>query len=99
MPVFLATLGGVLLNIAGSFALRILTSLGISLVTYTGINTTLDWLKGQAIVSIQGLNGDVMGMIGVLQIGTCISIIFSAMTARLLITGFSGDTVKRWVTK
>lgn len=99
MPVFLATLGGVLLNIAGSFLLRMLVAAGISLVTYKGINTTLDWLKGQAISSIQGLNGDIMGMIGVLQVGTCISIIFSAMTARLLITGFSSDTVKRWVTK
>jgi hypothetical protein len=99
MPVFLATLGGVLLNIAGSFALRVLVSLGISLVTYKGINTSLDWLKSQAISSIQGLNSDILGIIGVLQVGTCISIIFSAMTARLLITGFSSDTVKRWVTK
>lgn len=99
MPIFLAALGGMLLNIAGSLVLRILTSLGIGLVMYKGLTTSLDWLKAQAVSSASGLPVDIMGMLSVMKVGNCISIIFSAVVARLIINGVTGDTVKRWVTK
>jgi hypothetical protein len=99
MPIFLAALGGVLINIAGSFVLRMLVALGVSLVTYTGVNASLDWLKSQAVSSLQGVGAEVLSLVGLLQVGTCISIVTSAMTVRLLLSGFTSDTVKRWVTK
>ncbi|OGT14457.1 MAG: cobalt ABC transporter permease [Gallionellales bacterium RIFCSPHIGHO2_02_FULL_57_16] len=99
MPAVLAMLGGLLLNIAGSLVLRVLTALGLSLVTYTGVNASLDWLKAQAVTAFQGLGAEVLGMLGTLRVGQCISIVFSAMVARQVVNGMSSDTVKRWVTK
>lgn len=99
MPTFLAALGGMFLNIAGSLVLRVLVSLGIGVVAYKGMTTSLDWLKDQAVASVSGLPADVLGIMSTLKVGNCISIIFSAILARLIIQGFTGDTVKRWVTK
>ena len=99
MPIFLAALGGVFLNITASLVGRVLTALGIGVIAYKGIGVSLDYLKGQLIASAGGLPADVLGMLSTMKVGNCISIIISAMLARLLITGMSGDTVKRWVTK
>ncbi|MGB6101697.1 MAG: DUF2523 domain-containing protein [Comamonas sp.] len=99
MPVFLAALGGVLINLVGTIVGRVMIALGIGVVTYTGMNTTLGWLKAQALASIQTLPPEVVGLLGLLQVGTCISIVTSAMAARAVINGISGDTFKRWVLK
>lgn len=99
MPVFLAMLGGVLIQISGSIVLRVLTSLGVSLITYTGINASLGFLKNQAVSSFSGLGADVINMLSLLQVGSCISLVFSAMLARHVLMGLTSDTVKSWVTK
>lgn len=99
MPTFLAALGGMFLNIAGSLVLRVITSLGIGVVAYKGVTVTLDWLKNEMIASASGLPPDLLGMMATMKIGSSISIVFSAMLARLIISGMTGDTVKRWVTK
>lgn len=99
MPLFVAAILGGLLNITASLVGRVLVSLGIGVVTYTGFSSSIDWLKSNAVSNLQGLGSDVVGMLSVLQVGTSISIIFSAMMARLLLQGLQGDTVKKWVTK
>lgn len=99
MPLFLASLLGGLIQITGSLVGRVLVALGLSAVTYTGISSTLTWLKTQAVSSAMALPPEVVGMLSVLKVGTCISIIFSAMLARLVVTGLQGDTVKKWVLK
>lgn len=99
MPVFLAAFGGMLLNLAGSLVGRVLVSLGVGLVAYSGLSTSLTWLKNMAVASAMGLPPEVLGMMSVLRVGSSISIIFSAILARLVINGLSGDTFKRWVTK
>lgn len=99
MPIFLAALGGMFLNIAGSLVLRVLVSLGIGVVAYKGLSVTLGWLKAQAVSSISGLSGDILGMLATMKVGNAVSVVFSAMLARMVINGLSGDTVKRWVTK
>ncbi len=99
MPRLLLALGSLLLEIVGSMAGRVLLSLGIASVTYTGMNASLTFLKTQAVNALSGLGADVVQMLGVLKVGSCISIVFSAMLARLLINGVSSDTFKRWVHK
>lgn len=99
MPVFLASLLGGLIEIAGSMAGRVLIALGISVVTYSGTNAALDFLKTQAVSSFSGLPVQVMGMLATMKVGQCISIIFSAMVARQVQQGLTGDTLKRWVLK
>ncbi|MCD6664164.1 MAG: DUF2523 domain-containing protein [Comamonas sp.] len=99
MPVFIAAIGGMLINLVGTLVGRVLVALGIGVVTYTGLSTTLDFLKAQALASFAGLPADLIGLMAFLKIGVCISIIASAMAARALIDGVSGDTFKRWVLK
>ena len=99
MPIFLAALGGMLLNITASLVGRILVALGIGVVAYKGMTVSIDFLKGQLISSAAGLPPEVLGMLSTLKVGSSMSIIISAMLARLIINGVQGDTVKRWVTK
>lgn len=99
MPALVAVIMGALIQIVGSLVGRVLVALGMSVVTYTGMSVTLTWLKSQAVTAALGLPPDVIGMLSVMKVGTSISIIFSAMLARLVVTGLQGDTVKKWVLK
>ena len=99
MPWLVGALLSGLIQIVGTFVGRVLVSLGAAVVTYTGMSATLTWLKTSAVTAAMGLGPEVVGMLSVLKVGTCISIIFSAMLARLLVTGLQGDSIKKWVTK
>lgn len=99
MPVFLSTILGGLLSLTASFVGRVLVSLGIAAVTYTGLSASLDFLRDQAIAAAFSLPPEVVGMLSVMKVGTCISIITSAMAARLVINGMSGDSFKKFVLK
>lgn len=99
MPVILASLLGGLVSISGTIAGRVLLALGISVLTYTGTNASLDFLKTQAVQALSGMPVQVLGMLATMKVGQCISIIFSAIVARQVQQGLSGDTVKKWVLK
>jgi len=99
MPTFLAALGGVLINIAATVAGRVLIALGIGVVTYTGLDVTMAFLKAQAVGSLSGLPADVIGLISYMKVGVCISIITSAITVRATLMGLTGGSVKKWVLK
>lgn len=98
----LAGLGGVLINVAASMAGRVLISLGIAAITYTGFSVSIDWLKSQMLASLNGLPVQVIGILSMMKVGVCISMLFSALLARLVRQGLSGSgggSLKRWVTK
>lgn len=99
MPVFVAAIGGMLINLVATLAGRALIALGIGVVTYTGMSISLDWMKGQALSALSGLPSDVIGLIAYMKVGVCISIITSAIAARVLIDGLGGDSFKKWVLK
>lgn len=91
-------LGG-LINIVGTLVGRVLVALGLSVVTYTGMDVALDWLKGMAIDYMDGFPTQMLGMLSLLKVGTCISLVFSAMAARMLVQGLTSGSFKRWVQK
>lgn len=99
MPAFVAAIGGMLINLVGTLVGRVLVALGLSVITYTGINATIEALKTQAVQSFSALPPEVFGMLGVMRVGQCISIITSAIAARLLLDGLTSDTFKRMVMK
>ena len=99
MPVFVAAIGGMLINLVGTLVGRVLVALGLSVITYTGVNATIETLKTQAVQSFSALPPEVFGMLGVMRVGQCISIITSAIAARLLLDGLTSDTFKRMVMK
>lgn len=99
MPALLATLLGGLIEITSTLVGRALIALGISAITFTGMSTSLAWLKTQAVDAFQLLPADIVALLAYMKVGTSISIIFSAIVARQLLNGLSSDSVKRWVTK
>lgn len=99
MPAIASVIWGAFLNIIGSVVGRALVALGLGVVTFTGMNASLDWMRDQAISSILQLDPQVVQLLGVLKVGTFISIISSAVAVRLLLNGVQSGTFKRWVLK
>jgi len=87
MPWFIAALLGGLRFAAGSIAVQVLLGLGVGVVTYTGADISLEYLKNQALSNISGLPGEVIGLMSFMKIGVFMNIVFSAMVARLTMTG------------
>ncbi len=99
MPYIIAILLQGLLYLTKSFIGRALVALGIGVVSYTGMNASLTWLKSQAISALQGMGADYVQLMSHMKVGVSISIVCSAIVARMLVTGLQSDTVKRWVLK
>lgn len=99
MPAFIAALMGALINIAGTLVGRVLIALGMSVVTFTGVSTTLTWAKSNAVTALSALPVEVVGMLSSMGVGEFLSILLSALAARMTLQGLTGGTVKRWVLK
>lgn len=90
MPVLIVWLLRGLLGIAPSLIAMVLTRLGVGMVTYTGISALTNTLSNEIFGSFSGVDPIVMQLFGVLQVGTCIKIMLSAITVKLTIKGLSG---------
>ena len=99
MAVFAAALLGGLVSVAGSLVGRVLLSLGLGYVSYTGIDTALSAIKAQLQSSAAALPSYVVGMMGWMQIGTGFSILLSAITMRFVLQGLTSGALKRFVVK
>jgi hypothetical protein len=98
MPLFVAALLGGLINIAATLAGRVLLSLGFAAVTYTGLSASLTWLRTEALTNLQLLPPEVIAMLGYMKIGVAMSIIASALSARMLLDGLSaGGAISKLV--
>ena len=97
LPFIAASLGGVLISVAASVVGRVIAALGLSVVTYVGISQALDFLKTMMMNAIAGLPSEIFMLLAWLKVGTCISIVFSAMFASMLLNGLNSDTFKKWV--
>jgi hypothetical protein len=99
MPLFLAALLGGLVSAASSIAGRVLIALGIGYVTYTGISALLDWIKAQVISYLVGAPATIVAIMGLLKIDVAVSIVFSALAARLVLRGLTSDKITKMVIK
>jgi hypothetical protein len=99
MPLFLAALIGALVSAAGSLVGRVLISLGIGYVAYHGVDTSIAWAKASALAGIQGLPAQAVAAASAMKVGKCISILMSALVARMTISGLTSGTLKRMVVK
>lgn len=99
MPVFIASLLGGLVQAAGTLVGRVLLSLGIGYASYTGIDTSLAWLRQTIAGQWSGLPAQTMAVASALQLGSGVSVILSAITARLVLEGMTSGVIKRMVLK
>jgi len=94
-----AALLGALVQIAGTLVGKVLLSLGIGYVAYKGLDASLAWAKSSVFANLAGLSPTTLQVLGVLQIGTAINILISALTARLVLKGMTGGALKAMVLK
>lgn len=97
MPYIIAAIGGMLLNIVGSLIGRALVALGVGVATYTGVSSLLEHASEYAIGAFHSLPPEALQILAVLRVGEFISIITSAVAARLLLSGLQSGTFKRFV--
>lgn len=92
---YTALLGG-LINIAGTLTGRVLIALGISVATYSGINASLDFLKSGAVSAMLSLPPQVVGMLSLMKVGSCVSMMVSAVVVRMTLQGLKDGVMKAW---
>ncbi len=90
---------GALLNVLATLVGKVLVYLGLGVVSYVGFNATLTWLKTSAVSAILNLSPDVVAMLSLMKVGSCISMVFSALIVRLTVQGMQSDTLKGWIKK
>lgn len=99
MPLLIAALWGALIPMLGSMVGRVLVSLGIGYVSYTGIDAGMTWAKGQFLSGMSGLPAAAVGLASTMKVGVCVSMLLSALVARLVLQGLTGGVLTRMVTK
>ena len=99
MQFLVASLIGALGRAAASLVGRVLLALGISFVTFTGLDVGITWLLNQIKANMAALPAEVLSFLAWLWVDKAISLIFSAYTAALSIKTIGGTSITKMVTK
>lgn len=100
MPLFIAALIGALVQAAGTLVGKVLISLCIGFVTFTGVDASIDWAKSEFLSGLSSIPTQAVALAGLMKVGVCVSMITSAFTAKLTLMGLaSGSKLTRMVTK
>lgn len=97
MPFFVASLLGGLIQIAGTLVGRVMLSLGFSYVAFTGVDTSIEWARDFLVTKIGALPANAVAVASSMKLGVCISILTSALAARMLMQGLTSGTVRKWI--
>lgn len=99
MPIFLAALLGGLLSVAGSVVGRVLIALSIGYVSYTGISIGLGAIATEIQGYLTGAPATIVQVMYLFKVDVIVSILVSAITARLVLNGLTSGTLSRMVIK
>lgn len=79
----------------GQIVAKTMVSLGIGYATYTGMNALVDMNQSQIMALLNTLPPTTVALIGVLKVGVCLNIWFSAFVIKMTLWGLSNDTLTR----
>lgn len=96
---FVGVLIGALLQIASSMVGRVLLALGMSFVTFQGIDIGITWLLNEIKSNMTAMPADILNFVAWLWVDKAISMMFSAYTAAAAIKMTNGTTLTKLVTK
>jgi len=99
MPVLVIWLIEGLIAVAGTLVGRVLLAMGFSMVVYSGIDLLFGQFQTSVLANLNALPAAVLPMLGLLKIGTCINMLFSAYATRLGLAGITGGALKKMVRK
>ena len=98
MEAFGSWLSGLLLSLTGAFTARVLAALGISFVTFKGLDSALDWCKDLITQHIAALPPSFLNIMSLLRIGEALTIIISCYVAAITLNGISaGGVLKKMI--
>ncbi|WP_323884911.1 DUF2523 family protein [Aeromonas caviae] len=69
--------------VAGNFVARILLALGVSFVSYQGLDAILSLATAEVHGLLSGLPSMALGLLGLARIDLCINLVLSGYAARL----------------
>lgn len=99
MPLFIAAFIGGLITAAASMVGRVLIAMGVGMVVFEGVQVLLDSLHNYVIAQL-GAAGQIVGYVALFKGDVVVSIMFSAIAARLLLKGLTnGSLVKYSIAK
>lgn len=75
--------------------LKVVATLGIGYIAYSGADALAQQSLTQILSLLSGQSATTVALVGVLKVGTCLNIMFSAMAMRLSVFGIS-EGMKRW---
>lgn len=81
----------------GQIVAKTLVTLGIGYVSYTGLDALITLNEGQILTLLQSLPPTAVQLLGVLKVGACIKIVFSALMMRATLFGLNEGVIKRMV--
>lgn len=84
-----------LFSAAFQVVFKVLAALGIGYVTYVGMEALVDLNHAQIMALLNTLPPTTVALLGVLKVGVCINIWFSAMVMRMTLWGMSNDMFSR----
>ncbi len=79
----------------GQIVAKTLVSLGIGYATYTGMNALVDLNQSQILQLLNTLPPTTVALLGVLKVGVCLNIWFSAFVIKMTLWGLNNDTITR----
>lgn len=79
----------------GSALGRFATMMGIGFVTYTGVDLLITQNESQIINLLQTFPPVAVQLMGVLKVGVCLKIMFSAMAMRATVFGMNAGSIKK----
>lgn len=95
MQLLVAAIWGALIQLAGTLVGKVLLSLGIGYTIYSGVDVSISFARDFAISKISASSAQTVRAAGAMQIGTCISILTSALVTRMTLNGLTGGLIKR----
>jgi len=99
MPLFIAALIGALVSALGTIVGRVLVSLGIGYVVFSGVDFSITFARDVLIARISASAAQTIAVASTLKIGVCVSMLTSALATRLTISGLTGGTLRKMVLK
>ncbi|OQS30912.1 hypothetical protein B0T40_24070 [Chromobacterium haemolyticum] len=88
MPAWLIPIvWGVITALLNSVISRVLAALGVGSVTFFGVNFVMSKVRSALLGMTAGFGSDAMNILGMSGLGVCISVILSAFTIRMTLSG------------
>lgn len=99
MPLFIGALIGAIITALGTLVGKVLISLGIGYLVFTGVDASIGWARDYTLLRISEQGGNLLAAAGTAKVGVCVSMLASALVTRLTINGLTSGTMRRMVQK